>query len=468
MPDRATESPSLSSRDSARDDARTVLGDQAQLLPEDVRTALSAKFDLGAVDIFPASPTPGQPIALAAGMGMIPIGTGGGLALGFVPGLGPSGPVSPPPLSGVRGWGFTTPSDELGPAATDAAGAAETGGEVAEGAEIGTQMAQAVSQGAQALETGAPMVEDMAAGLATAPAEIVEVTTGVGVVQETGGTVLVLIATPGAGWAILGIVVGTVIVAGVAYLVYRQYQGSGTVPRSLPGAASSGPLVAPGAVSHGPLMLPSAPSIQPMRLPGEPAPPVTLPGQYETVEPYQLARRESWPERISQEDLDEMLDDPGTGFERLKDPAGQPISEPGFRGRRSLGIGRRDATPGQRKGATFPDAYGTWTATGKVEAMELKTIPRGDSVAIYFRRWAVSIIDEHSGRVRNLPARVRTTLVVDIRQCGQTKGEAMNDLSDVLRNYGRMGDARRTMWAGVRFIEGSYDQPTLSPAYRIP
>ena len=326
MPGPVTEPLSLSAGDLARDDARVVLEDQAELVAEDARLTMGAQFDLGAVDIFPAAAAPGQPIALSAGLEMIPIGPGSGLPPGFVPGLGPSGPVSPPPLPGVRGWGLTPVDDTLpavaeGPAAGGPGAAASAGGELAEGAELGTEMAEAVSQGAEALGTealgaevlgaealgtGTGLAGDLAGGLAAAPAGITEVAAGIGVIEETGGTVLVLTAVPGVGWAILGIVVGTVIVAGIAYLVYRHYEGGGTVPRSLPGAGGSGPLSAPGTVARGPLMLPAAPSLQPMRLPGEAAPPMTLPGQYEPAETYQTAVTS----RIHEDDrlVDEAVD----------------------------------------------------------------------------------------------------------------------------------------------------------------
>jgi hypothetical protein len=73
-------------------------------------------------------------------------------------------------------------------------------------------------------------------------------------------------------------------------------------------------------------------------------------------------------------------------------------------------------------------------------------------VGSHFTRPEVSrqIIDQHGGRLAHLPPGARALyLVVDIRQSGQTIGEALTYLSRVMRNYGRLGDARG-LWNGSR------------------
>jgi hypothetical protein len=183
------------------------------------------------------------------------------------------------------------------------------------------------------------------------------------------------------------------------------------------------------------------------------------------------APTQRWSEAFSQGQLERILDAPGSGFARLAHPStGTRISEPGFRGGAPMNMGRVQATAARRlAGATFPDVYGTRVATGQQEAMELKTVKLGETVAEYFREQEVAsqIISQQAGRVTNLPAGARTYLVVDIRQSGQTIAQALGDLSTVLRNYGRLGDARR-LWAGVRFLTGSPGQPVLSSVYTIP
>ena len=107
-----------------------------------------------------------------------------------------------------------------------------------------------------------------------------------------------------------------------------------------------------------------------------------------------------WSEAFSQGQLEQLLDLPGSGFERIAHPTtGRRISEPGFRGGVSINMGRAQAQAAHRlSGATFPDVYGTRTAIGQEEAMELKTVPSGDTVASHFRRAEVSsqIISQHA------------------------------------------------------------------------
>ncbi len=181
-----------------------------------------------------------------------------------------------------------------------------------------------------------------------------------------------------------------------------------------------------------------------------------------------------WSERISQLHLEAFLDMPGSGFQRYTHPSsGRPISEPGFRGGQSIDMGRAQAHyAGKLRGATFPDVYGTETATGQRVAMELKTPYEGDSVATFFRRPEVkdNLLREQAGRIEHLPAGTRSYLVVDLRGTGQSTTAALSDLSTVFRNYagaGPGGDARR-LWDGVRFITGSFEAPVLSGVFAIP
>ncbi|MGW0229326.1 eCIS core domain-containing protein [Actinopolymorpha singaporensis] len=182
-----------------------------------------------------------------------------------------------------------------------------------------------------------------------------------------------------------------------------------------------------------------------------------------------------WAESHSQRQLENVLDRPGSGFQRYtppptaQNPTPGPLSEPGFRGGTPLDRGRLDLAPGARRGATFPDVYGTDVASGQRAAMELKTPRLGETVFSYFRnpqteQW---IIDQHAGRIMHLPQGTPSYLVVDIRQTGQTIPEGLADLSRVLRNYARMGDARQ-LWAGVRFITGTRTTAVLSNVYTIP
>ena len=91
----------------------------------------------------------------------------------------------------------------------------------------------------------------------------------------------------------------------------------------------------------------------------------------------------SWGEGTSQVHLEALLDVPAAGFERARHPrTGRLISEPGFRGGAPLEMGRGQAYHARRlSGSTFPDIFGTETATGRSVAMELKTPREGETVA---------------------------------------------------------------------------------------
>ncbi len=175
-------------------------------------------------------------------------------------------------------------------------------------------------------------------------------------------------------------------------------------------------------------------------------------------------------EYVSQGDLQRMLDRPGSGFARYRhSTSGNLITEPGFRDRRPIDMGRSQK---RYAGAdvTYPDIYGTEAARGGGEvALEIKSPRPGETVASHFRKTyvAMSIIEQHGGRIKHLPTSAEYFLVVDLRACKQTPQDALNDLSRVLRNYAGQGDARG-FWNGVRFIEGSWHRPTLSTPYAIP
>lgn len=182
--------------------------------------------------------------------------------------------------------------------------------------------------------------------------------------------------------------------------------------------------------------------------------------------------RSPWPESFSQQQLEQLVDAPAFGFTRLGYRArpNVPISEPGFQRGTSINMGRQAAQrAGRLANATFPDIYGAPVGSTQNEAMELKTVRLPDTTASHFRRLdtAQDILKQHGGRLEHLPQGVPSYLVVDIRQSGQSVAEALADLSTVLRNYGRMGDAR-TLWTGVRFITGPRSTPVLSPVYQIP
>lgn len=174
-------------------------------------------------------------------------------------------------------------------------------------------------------------------------------------------------------------------------------------------------------------------------------------------------------ERVSQGDLQRLLDRPGSGFERYRhSTSGNRITEPGFRDGKPIDKGRR-----QRRWAgsnlAYPDIFGTEAARGGAEvALEIKSPRAGQTVESYFLDWDVRRRIEQNASARiHLPAGAEYFLVVDLRACRQTPQQALSDLSRVLRNYRGMGEARR-LWHGVRFIEGTWTAPTLSAPYTIP
>ncbi len=173
----------------------------------------------------------------------------------------------------------------------------------------------------------------------------------------------------------------------------------------------------------------------------------------------------------SQVHLEALLDLPAAGFERARHPrTGRLISEPGFRGGAPLEMGRGQAYHARRlSGSTFPDIFGTETATGRSVAMELKTPREGETVASFFLRADVirDFTTEIAGRFEHLPPGTVQQLVIDLRPSGQSTQRALTDLSSVLTNYGGRGDWRR-VFEGVRFITGTFEAPVLSPLQAIP
>ncbi|MFC4065959.1 eCIS core domain-containing protein [Actinoplanes subglobosus] len=172
---------------------------------------------------------------------------------------------------------------------------------------------------------------------------------------------------------------------------------------------------------------------------------------------------ESWSEtKTSQPQLEQILDLPASGFERMRHPTtGDLLSEPGFKNRRPLNRGREGR---KLRDVTWPDIYGRRTATGQDEAMELKTVYLGESVASQFRKKETleRIETQHGGRIAHLPLNVPSYLVVDIRQSGQSIPQALQDLSAVLPQQ------MQGFWNGVRFITGTHGNPQLSGTYQIP
>lgn len=176
----------------------------------------------------------------------------------------------------------------------------------------------------------------------------------------------------------------------------------------------------------------------------------------------------AWRESFTQLQVEQILDVPGSGFERARhSTSGNLISEPGYLEGRALDRGFN--SPVRRANATYADVVGTDLATKRLTAMELKLIPEGDTVATHFRQAKIRewILKEHGGRIVNLPTGTDYYLVIDLRLAGQTIPEALGDLSTVLKNYGRIGDARR-LWDGVKFITGSSKSPVLSGVHSIP
>jgi hypothetical protein len=174
---------------------------------------------------------------------------------------------------------------------------------------------------------------------------------------------------------------------------------------------------------------------------------------------------QSWTETgFTQKQAEQIYDRPGSGLERLRHPrSGNRISEPGFRNGVSLDRGR--PPPHVRiADVTWPDLYGTRTATGLPEAIELKILYPGETVASKFRNPEIvkQIVEQHAGRIKHLPPGVPSYLLVDIRQSNQSIAEALRDLSAVLR------PGMRDFWAGVRFVTGPVTNPQISSTYQIP
>lgn len=176
----------------------------------------------------------------------------------------------------------------------------------------------------------------------------------------------------------------------------------------------------------------------------------------------------AWRESFSLRQLEQIFDAPGSGFERVRhSTSGNLISEPGYLEGRALDRGNKSKI--RTANATYADVVGTDLSTKRLTAMELKLISAEDTVATHFRQAKISewILEQHGGRIANLPAGTDYYLVIDLRLAGQTIPEALADLSTVLKNYSRIGDARR-LWDGVRFITGSAKSPVLSGVHAIP
>lgn len=179
---------------------------------------------------------------------------------------------------------------------------------------------------------------------------------------------------------------------------------------------------------------------------------------------------ENWNESKSQVDLERLLDDPSAHFRRAQYPGtNNPISEPGYKDGQPLEKGRLDRG-GLRKGASYPDVYGTDTQTQAEVLMELKKIKKWDTVKSFFER--ISERDRLLGQMgawhQNLPPGGQRYLVFDLRQSADTDVEsAVKSLGEVLQKNLPGGDWREVVH-GVRFITGGINDPKLSDVYDIP
>lgn len=100
-------------------------------------------------------------------------------------------------------------------------------------------------------------------------------------------------------------------------------------------------------------------------------------------------------------------------------------------------MGRAQAFYAKKLNATFPDAFGTETSTGRHVSLELK-VPRDQTVGSFFRnpRNRFSILEQHGGCLEHMPDNTVAHLVVDLRSTGQTRAK----LSPTFRRHSVPGD----------------------------